>query len=76
MWVLMHSQCLAGADIMPRRQLEQALRSELGPNWRSKVADFDFEPLAAASIGQVHAATLHDGRRVAMKIQCEPCWLH
>ncbi len=57
---------------MPRRQLEQALRSELGSEWRSKVADFDYEPLAAASIGQVHAATLHDGCRVAMKIQCEP----
>jgi len=67
----MRTDCTAGADIMPRRQLEQALRSELGPEWRSKVADFDYEPLAAASIGQVHAATLHDGRRVAMKIQCE-----
>ena len=56
---------------MPRRQLEQALQSELGSNWREKVADFDYEAMAAASIGQVHAATLHDGRRVAMKIQCE-----
>ena len=55
---------------MPRSQLEGALVAELGPGWRAKVAEFDFEPLAAASIGQVHAATLHDGRRVVMKIQC------
>ena len=45
----------AGADVMPRSQLESALVAELGPNWRSMVADFDYEPLAAASIGQVHA---------------------
>lgn len=38
---------------MPRRQLEKAISGELGPNWRSKVAEFDDEPLAAASIGQV-----------------------
>lgn len=38
---------------MPRRQLEKAVSGELGPDWRSKVADFDEEPLAAASIGQV-----------------------
>ena len=39
---------------MPQRQLEQAISSELGADWRSRVADFDDEPLAAASIGQVH----------------------
>lgn len=38
---------------MPRRQLEKAISSELGAEWRSKVAEFDDEPLAAASIGQV-----------------------
>jgi predicted unusual protein kinase regulating ubiquinone biosynthesis (AarF/ABC1/UbiB family) len=32
-------------------------------------AEFDYRPLAAASIGQVHAARLHDGRAVAVKIQ-------
>lgn len=55
---------------MPRSQLEDALVAELGSDWRSKMAEFDYEPLAAASIGQVHAATLFDGRKVAMKIQC------
>lgn len=59
----------AGADVMPRRQLEQVLVAELGPDWQSKVAEFDFQPMAAASIGQVHSAVLHDGRRAVMKIQ-------
>lgn len=43
----------AGADIMPQRQLEKVMSAELGDNWRSKLASFDQEPLAAASIGQV-----------------------
>ncbi|GAB4819196.1 hypothetical protein N2152v2_006242 [Parachlorella kessleri] len=59
----------AGADVMPRKQLEQVLREELGPDWRQRVADFDYTPLAAASIGQVHGVITHDGRRGAMKIQ-------
>lgn len=38
---------------MPRSQLNPVLDTELGPNWQSKLASFDYEPLAAASIGQV-----------------------
>lgn len=42
-----------GADVMPRSQLNAVLDAELGPGWTSKLRSFDYEPLAAASIGQV-----------------------
>lgn len=42
-----------GADIMPSKQLNQVLNSELGPQWSSNLMTFDYEPIAAASIGQV-----------------------
>jgi hypothetical protein len=42
-----------GADVMPRSQLNQVLDAELGPDWSSKLISFDYEPIAAASIGQV-----------------------
>ncbi len=44
------------------------LEDQLGPLERT-FSEFDPEPFAAASIGQVHAARLHDGREVAVKIQ-------
>lgn len=57
MVVLQFQQALervrAGADVMPKRQLEKVISAEAGPDWRSKVATFEDEPLAAASIGQV-----------------------
>jgi aarF domain-containing kinase len=57
------------ADVMPRHQLEATLASQLGSDWHTKLASFEWEPSAAASIGQVHRAVLMDGREVALKIQ-------
>jgi predicted unusual protein kinase regulating ubiquinone biosynthesis (AarF/ABC1/UbiB family) len=57
------------AHFMPEEQVRAVLVRELGPDWGSKLEEFDFEPLAAASIGQVHAATGHDGAELALKIQ-------
>merc|ERR1711865_1171838 len=58
-----------GADAMPASQLNQVLTSELGVNWREQLAEFDQQPIAAASIGQVHLGQLHDGTAVAVKVQ-------
>ncbi|MCA9509237.1 MAG: AarF/ABC1/UbiB kinase family protein [Myxococcota bacterium] len=54
---------------MPQAQLERVLRDAYGARWRDRFAEFDPEPIAAASIGQVHAARATDGRDLALKIQ-------
>lgn len=59
----------ASADTMPAAQVRRVLGREYGRGWEGRFAAFDFEPLAAASIGQVHAATAADGRELALKIQ-------
>lgn len=57
------------ADYMPDWQLDRVLHTQLGTNWRESVETFDSKPFAAASIGQVHIATLKNGMVVAMKVQ-------
>ncbi|XP_034671697.1 atypical kinase COQ8B, mitochondrial [Drosophila subobscura] len=57
------------ADYMPDWQVERVMNTQLGPDWRQRLTSFEDKPFAAASIGQVHRATLTDGMQVAIKIQ-------
>lgn len=58
------------ADYMPPSQRNQVLIQNLGHDWRDLFSHFEEKPFAAASIGQVHKATLAEGnRKVAVKIQ-------
>lgn len=57
------------APAMDAATARGVLEQELGRPAEDAYAEFDWEPLASASIGQVHRARLHDGRPVAVKIQ-------
>ena len=57
------------AHFMPPAQLNQVLVAQWGAGWRQRFASFETTPIAAASIGQVHRATLPDGRVLAIKVQ-------
>ncbi len=50
-------------------EVEEIVTSELGVRISKAFSRFDVEPLAAASLGQVHSAALRDGRLVVVKVQ-------
>ena len=54
---------------MPWKKVREVLEEEWEDPVEELFEDFEHDAAAAASIGQVHRATLPDGRRVAVKIQ-------
>lgn len=63
------SRLRSEAQSMPVKQLLSVLEANWGEDWEQLIYHFDFEPIAAASIGQVHQATSQKGKRLAIKIQ-------
>ena len=63
------AQLQANAPAMGAGFVRRRMASELGPDWQSQFASFEQTACAAASLGQVHRATLHDGTQVACKLQ-------
>ncbi len=63
------AQLRTAAPPMAPELVEQVVEAELGGSPRSVFASWSEHPVAAASIGQVHRATTHDGREVAVKVQ-------
>ena len=59
----------ANAPPMGWNFVRRRMAGELGPNWESRFKAFGREAAAAASLGQVHRATLPDGQEVACKLQ-------
>lgn len=59
----------ADAPPMDSALARRVVEDDLGRTISAVFASFSDEPMAAASIGQVHRAVLHDGRDVAVKVQ-------
>jgi predicted unusual protein kinase regulating ubiquinone biosynthesis (AarF/ABC1/UbiB family) len=60
----------ASAEPHPFKEIRKVVEEDLGEKLSANFSDFSEQPIAAASIGQVHRATLReDGRDVAVKVQ-------
>lgn len=63
------SQLQSAAPPMGPAFVRRRMMAELGADWASRFAAFDFAAAASASLGQVHRATAPDGRQLACKLQ-------
>ena len=68
-WVTEFQHCLDRTAPLPWRTVHRALREELGRKLESEFLWVDPEPLASASIAQVHAARLKTGEDVVLKVR-------
>ncbi|MBA6328293.1 AarF/ABC1/UbiB kinase family protein [Colwellia sp. MB02u-6] len=68
-WEPILSRLRQEADPMPKAQLLKTLEASWSKDWYQQFSYFSFSPIASASIGQVHRATLKDGRQLAIKVQ-------
>jgi ubiquinone biosynthesis protein len=68
-WIAEFEKLHSHVPAVPLETLRPQLREDLGGEPEAVFARFDAEPLAAASIAQVHRARLHDGTEVVVKIR-------
>src|SRR5436305_3914671 len=68
-WIAELETLHSSAPTLPFEELRAAVEAALGQPPEATFAQFDVAPLAAASMAQVHRATLHDGRQVVLKIR-------
>jgi len=62
-------RCLDAVPPFPVSEVRRVIEEDLGRPVDEIFTTFDDEPLSAASIGQVHACTLGDGRHAVVKVQ-------
>lgn len=62
-------QLQTNAPAMGWSFVKRRMTAELGAHWQKKFASFEHAAAAAASLGQVHRARGHDGRKLACKLQ-------
>jgi len=63
------TKLLDAAPPVPTQQIVACIEEELGAPLTERFGSFEPQPIASASIGQVHRATLSDGQRVVVKVQ-------